>query len=134
MNNKAISNKELKDFALTMSWAIPSLFMFLLPWIFDRSISYWPIVVSAVLLVFYFFYPKGIYPIYRVWMFVAGIIGWINTRIILAFVFYVIIFPIGILLRVFGKLQYKSKEDESDSSYWKTRELELKKDDLERPF
>ena len=134
MNNKAISNKELKDFALTMSWAIPSLFMLLLPWIFDRSISYWPIVVSAVLLVFYFFYPKGIYPIYRVWMFVAGIIGWINTRIILAFVFYVIIFPIGILLRVFGKLQYKSKEDESDSSYWKTREIELKKDDLERPF
>ena len=134
MNNKAISNKELKDFALTMSWAIPSLFMLLLPWIFDRSISYWPIVVSAVLLVFYFFYPKGIYPIYRVWMFVAGIIGWINTRVILAFVFYVIIFPIGILLRVFGKLQYKSKEDESDSSYWKTREIELKKDDLERPF
>ena len=108
--------------------------MLFLPWVFDRSISYWPIAVSTVLLSFYFVYAKGIYPIYRVWMLFAGTIGWVNTRIILAFIFYIIILPIGYLLRVFGKLQYKTKEDELTTSYWKTKEIELKKEDLERPF
>lgn len=134
MKRIEISTKELKDFALTMSWAIPSLFMLLIPWIFDRSISYWPLAVSGVLLTFYFIYPKGIYPFYKVWMLIAGAIGWVNTRIILAFVFYIVIFPIGVLLRIFGKLQYKTREEKSNSSYWKTKEIELKKEDLERPF
>jgi len=134
MKRVEISTKELKDFAITMSWAIPCLFMLLLPWLFERSIAYWPIIVSAVLLSFYFIYSKAIYPIYRVWMLIAGAIGWVNTRIILAFIFYVVIFPIGILLRIFGKLQYKTKEDQTTASYWKTKEIELKKEDLERPF
>lgn len=134
MNKVVISNRELKDFALTMSWAIPSLFMLLLPWVFDHSIPYWPVFVSAVLLSFYLIYAKSIYPIYRVWMIIAGCIGWVNTRVILAFIFYIIIFPIGYLLRILNKLQYKARESETNSSYWKTKPIELKKEDLERPF
>jgi len=129
-----ISEKELKSFALSMSWAIPALFMLLLPWIFDQSIHWWPALVSLLLLTFYFIFPKGIYLIYKSWMAIASVLGWINTRIILALVFYGIIFPIGVLLRLFGKLQYKNSEPEEHASYWKTRDVTLKKEDLERPF
>ena len=134
INNKDVNITELKQFALTMSWAIPCLFMLILPWIFERSVQFWPLYTSGVLISLYIMYPKMITPIYTVWMIIAGLIGWLNTRIILASIFYIIIFPIGILLRLFGKLQYRTSESETVSTYWKIRNLELKKEDLERPF
>jgi hypothetical protein len=117
-----------------MSWAIPCLFTLLLPWIFERNIQFWPLYISGILMTLYGLYPKAIYPVYHLWMLIAGIIGWINTRLILALVFYLFIFPIGILLRIFGKLQYQPSEPNNEPSYWKVRDIELKKDDLERPF
>ena len=131
---KLATIRELKSFAFTMSWAIPCLFSLLLPWIFDNAINWWPLVISTVLMTLYFAYPQGISPIYRGWMAIASVLGWFNTRVILAMVFYLIIFPIGILLRIFGKLQYRSRENPNEKSFWKSREIDLKKEDLERPF
>jgi hypothetical protein len=34
---------------------------------------------------------------------VASVLGWINTRIILSFVFFVILTPFGLLRRLFGE-------------------------------
>ena len=131
---KIVTIRELKSFAFTMSWAIPCLFTLFLPWIFNKGINWWPLVISSILMTLYFAYPKGISPIYRGWMVIASVLGWVNTRLILALVFYVIIFPIGILLRIFGKLQYQSSENLNQKSFWKSREIDIKKDDLERPF
>ena len=132
------STKELKAFALTMSWAIPVLFIVIFPWIFDSMIRWESLSVTAVLISLYLFFPKGIYPFYRSWMFIATILGWINTRLLLGIVFYCMILPIGFLLRNFGKLHYKSNRDENATSFWikNTTKLDAKldNDDLERPF
>ncbi len=133
-NTKLVTIRELKSFAFTMSWAIPCLFTLFLPWIFDKGINWWPLVITTILMTLYFAYPKGISPIYRGWMVIASVLGWINTRVILALVFYLIIFPIVILLRIFGKLQYRNSENPNEQSFWKLREIDLKKEDLERPF
>lgn len=133
-NRATITLTELKQFALTMSWAIPCLFMLLLPWIFTKNIPWWPLVISAILMTLYFIYPKGIKPFYSGWMRIAGVIGWINTRIILAVIFYLFIMPIGLLLRFFGKLQYQPEPRESEDSFWIKRDDKLAKEDLERPF
>jgi hypothetical protein len=123
----------LKAFARTMIWAFPLVFMGLLPWFFEQSIHWWPAVISAVLLVLYFVYPTGIYYPYRIWMAIAGVLGWINTRIILAVAFYLLIFPIGLLMRSLGKLQYQTKIEKTDS-FWIKREQKLTKDNLKEPF
>ncbi len=125
---------ELKNFAITMGWAIPALLSLLLPWIFNKEFQYWPLYLSAILALFYFVYPMGIYPVYRVWTLMSRSIGWINTRVILALIFYIIILPSGVLLKMFGKLQYRSYEPKAQASYWKTRETHFKNTDLERPF
>jgi hypothetical protein len=123
----------LKAFARTMIWAFPAVFMGLLPWLFEQSIHWWPAVISGVLLVLYFVYPSGIYYPYRVWMAIAGVLGWINTRIILGLAFYLLIFPIGLLMRSIGKLQYQTKMNETDS-FWIKREQKLTKENLKDPF
>lgn len=125
---------ELRKFALMMMWAIPLLFIVIFPWLFDNAIIWWSLAATVIAGILYLLYPKGIYPFYRIWMAIASVIGWVNTRVILAFVFYCMILPIGILLRLFGKLQYNSATYKDKQSYWITSEAKLDNADLERPF
>lgn len=46
---------------------------------------------------------QALAPLYRVWLKVGDTLGWINARIILGALFYLIITPIGLLLRLLGK-------------------------------
>lgn len=124
----------LKSFALTMIWAFPLVFMGVLPWLFEFAIPYWPAGVSLVLLVLYAVFPLGIYWPYRVWMMIAGVLGWINTRIILGLAFFLLILPIGLLLRMFGKLQYQAKKVKNQSSFWIKNDQPRTKDKLKEPF
>jgi len=72
-------------------------------------------------------------PVYIVWMHFAFILGWINTRVILIILFYLIFTPASLLMRLFGVdlLERKKKT----SSYWKKKEQAGAKPlDYERRF
>ena len=126
----------LKEFARNMMWVFPLVFMGLLPWLFDGAIPWWPAALSGLLIVLYLVYPLGLYYPYRVWMAIALVLGWINTRLVLGLAFYCLLMPLGLFMRSMGKLQYKTKHDSPacDSTYWITRTDKLTKDKLEKPF
>lgn len=124
----------LKGFAITMSWAFPLFFMLIIPWLFNHNIHWWPLVVSGAMMALYLVFPVGIYYPYRVWMAIAGVLGWINTRIILGVAFYLLIFPIGLLMRTLGKLQYKTVRSSEKPSFFIDRTDELTKEKLKDPF
>ncbi len=130
----AQDTKELRSFALVMMWAIPLLFILIIPWLFSTTAKYEVLWLSVVLAILYVLFPKGIYPFYRIWMFIAGILGWINTRLLLGIVFYLLILPIGFVMRSFGKLNYRARMREDESSYWIKNDESLDNDYLERPF
>ena len=74
-------------------------------------------------------------PIYWVWMIFATILGWIMTRVILNLLFYIIITPIGLTLRFFGKQFLELRWDKSKESYWNYRTIKhLKMEDYEKQF
>ena len=74
-------------------------------------------------------------PIYWVWMIFATILGWIMTRVILNLLFYIIITPIGLIPRFFGKQFLELKWDKSKESYWNYRTIKhLKMEDYEKQF
>ena len=127
-----ISNIELKEFGLLMAWAFPLFIGIIAPWILGKGIQWWSLWVSLFFISFAFLAPKVIYLPYNAWMFIGGIIGFINTRIILGLTFYLLIFPIGLILRVLNKLQLK-KQNDSCSNYVK-RTDKLTKEQLENPF
>ena len=60
-------------------------------------------------------------PIYWVWMIFATILGWIMTRVILSLLFYIILTPIGLTSRFFGKQFLQLRWDKSKGSYWNIR-------------
>jgi hypothetical protein len=135
-----LANREdipaLKEFARSMMWAFPLIFMGLLPWLFDAAVPWWPVALSGVLMVLYVLYPPGLYYPYRVWMAIASVLGWINTRLVLGMAFYCLLMPMGLFMRSIGKLQYTTKHDSpaNGKSYWIKRTDKLDKDNLENPF
>ncbi|MCK9280496.1 MAG: SxtJ family membrane protein [Melioribacteraceae bacterium] len=74
--------------------------------------------VAAVLLLLAFAAPRALKYFYIAWMTLAAILGFIMTRLILSLLFYIIITPIGIILRLTGKDLLDMKWDKSKNSYW----------------
>lgn len=124
--------RALRSFALTMSIAFPAVFMALLPYIFDGSIPYWPAVISVVLMSLYVLLPKALYYPYLCWMYFASVIGFLNTRLILALAYYVLIVPIGLFMQWRKGLQYKTESNQT--SAWVKRSHSPQKNNLKEPF
>lgn len=81
------------------------------------------------------FFPKIIKPLFIVFTKVAHSIGWFNTRVILILLYYILLTPIGIMMKVFGKDNLNKKINKEEKSYWLKRETIIcTKESLERQF
>lgn len=92
----------------------------------------WPLAAAALILVFA--WPPGLSYLYRVWMILAERISWILLRILLAGMFYLVISPISILMRLAGKDVLDQKIHPAEASYWKKREPKPGVEHYERLF
>ncbi len=62
-------------------------------------------------------------PIHIAWMTLAFALGWFNTRLLLGIFFYLILTPIGVVMRLLGVDLIDQKIDRRAESYWKKRDL-----------
>ena len=76
------------------------------------------LVIGTVLFIAGIAMPFTLRPIYWVWMVFATILGWFMTRVILSLLFFVIITPIGLIARSFGKQFLDLKWNKTDNTYW----------------
>lgn len=74
---------------------------------------------------------KFLKPLYDIWMKFAAILAWINTRLILIVMFYLVFTPIGFIMRLFGIDQLGLKMEKDRESYWIRNE---RKTNYERQF
>lgn len=133
----ASDKKAMQQFSRGFSILLSVVFSGLLPWLFSAPVPIWPLIVSGVLLLVGEIYSPAVYPVYRVWMVIASILSWVNTRLIMLIAFYLLIFPIGLALQLLGKLQYKKVKwpvSNEASSYWVKREHSPTKENLKEPF
>jgi hypothetical protein len=92
-------------------------------------------VISAVFLGLGLLVPIVLRPVEKVWMTVAGAMGWFMTRVLLTIMFFTVFTPIGLIARLFGKDFLSLRTDESVTSYWIYREArDLTKEDYEKQF
>jgi len=61
------------------------------------------------------------------------VLGWINTRIILGLVFFVIFAPVALLIKLLGKDMLKQRLDASATSYRVASE-QTSRDRMEKPY
>jgi hypothetical protein len=122
----------LQSFAITMAIAFPLVFMGALPWLLESAIPMWPAVISLVLMLMHVFWTQALYWPYVLWMVIASVLGWMNTKLILAIAYCVLIVPTGLVMKALKKLQYKTID--TGKSAWIEREKQPNKDNLKEPF
>jgi hypothetical protein len=64
--------------------------------------------------------PRVLKPLYLVWMSLAAILGYFVSRIILTVLYFFVITPIGLFMRLLGK-DILDKKMDSRQSYWHRR-------------
>ncbi len=78
-------------------------------------------VVGGLLMLLGLTFPRVLRPLYRVWMALAFVLGFVMTRVLLALVFYLAVTPIGVVMRVLGKDSMHRRPDPSAPTYWRPR-------------
>ena len=117
IKNLDTSKKQLKNFGIVVG----TILLIIGIWIFFKSgsiFSYIFGIAGLILIIGGLIFPKNLLKIYKFWMGIAFALGWLVSRIILVFLFYIIVTPIGLIARLFNKkfmdIDYKQKGD----SYW----------------
>ena len=101
MSNK-VDNKRLKEFGLLIGFGLPLLFGWFLPLIFDHEFKIWTLMISIPFFIIGLTKPSLLLYPYNFWMSIGHILGWINSRIILGFIFVIILLPLSFIMRMLG--------------------------------
>jgi hypothetical protein len=122
MESLSFNRKTLRQFGITMGVAFSVITLIIL---FKHRYSIMPIVViAAFFFALAFIAPLALKPIYIVWMRFAYVLGWFNTRLILAVMFYLVFTPAGIILRLLRKDLLERRIEKGRQSYWKKKETQ----------
>lgn len=130
---KNVTNREARKTALVVAMVVTLVAAFL--WYRGRETA--PIIalsIALILVVIGLFVPKLAKLFHRVWMTLAFALGYVNSRILLTLIYFLLFVPYRVVSRLFGRdpLQIRQKESES---YWHRREATRQtKEQFERLF
>jgi hypothetical protein len=83
----------------------------------------WPILLVPGLLIVILALLRSplLLPVHKGWMKFARVLGWIQIHLLLGLLFYLVITPLGWMLRLFGHDPLAKKRRQADS-YWEPHE------------
>ena len=106
----------------------------LLPAVRGGGVRGWALGVAALFLAAALTRPAILHPLNRVWMRIGMILGMIANPIILAILFYLVLVPIGLLMRLVGSRPLQLGFDPEARTYWTPREPGPAPDTMNRQF
>ena len=107
--------KGLRKFALTTGAIIAVLFGLLLPWLFGFNYPTWPWILAGVLGAWGLVHPPSLAPVYKGWMKFGLLLSKITQPIVLGIVFYIVIMPMGLVMRLFRDPMARKVHTDDDS-------------------
>lgn len=120
---KKPDKKELRKFAITISSALCVLGSIIL-WRRGQAGSIY-IAVGAVFFFAGLVWPNSLALLYKAWMALALVLGLIMSHIILALVFFVVLTPIGFIMKIVRKNPLERSLDCNAKSYWIKRQKKI---------
>ena len=115
-----IPKKTLREFGFLMGLIFPFLIGWILPLIGGHSFRTWTLFISVPSIILAFTNPILLLYPYRAWMKLGHILGWVNSRIILGLVFFIVLQPIALIMRILGHDPLRTKKF-SQKSYRETK-------------
>lgn len=128
-----IDRKGLRSFGLTTGAIVAVLFGLFFPWLLEFKIPLWPWIILVVLGGWALIAPDSLKPVYRGWMRFGLMLSKITTPIIMGLVFFVLILPFGVVLKILGKDPMRRRFDATAGSY-RIESDKPTKENLENPF
>ena len=128
---KTFSRRELLWFG-----PLFALFIALIGWVLWQSGVGWDIlsvlaIAAGLLIVVYYLVPPLQRPLHRGWMFSVMPIGWIVSHLLLSVIYYLLLTPIGLIMKAVGYDPMRRKLEPNRETYWVNRQ---KSEDPQRYF
>lgn len=125
--------QELRKFGYVMGGFVALIFGLLLPWLWSARWPHWPWIVAGIFFLVATVFPVALSLVYKYWMRVGDVLGWINTRIILGIVYILVFSPLGFLMRILGKDTLQKKWN-GDLQTYRINKMPRKPEHMERQF
>jgi len=77
----------------------------------------WALVLGAGLVLPALFIPGSLRPVRRLWMVLGDALGWVNTRLVLGAIFFGLITPMGLIMRLSRKDPLRRTFDAEAETY-----------------
>jgi len=133
MSEKEVrKRKDIRIFGLMSGIAVLVIFE-VFPLLKGRTANLWPLITALVIFTVAFVKPAILKPLYAAWIKIAGILGWINTRIALGLLYYAVFFPLGYLKRMIRKDPLEREYDINVVTYRKASKQAVP-ENMEVPF
>jgi hypothetical protein len=116
-DHKKLTIKELQEFGLLTGGIIAGLFGLILPLIQGHSLPIIPWIIAITLVGLAIILPKSLDPVYQVWMKIGLYIGWLESRIVLSIVFFIILTPMALIMKLFNRDTMARKFDFQGETY-----------------
>lgn len=126
-------SSELRKFGLMLGPLIAGVFGVLFPWLNTEPFPVWPWIVGSAVGVPAIVAPMLLAPVYLGWMTVAAALNWIVTRVVLGAVFYLVMLPLGTVMRLLKKSPLQCRSIYSEGSFRKPSQRQTN-DHMERPY
>ena len=114
-----ITNTSNRKFGIFLS--ILFLILALLPFFFDKIINFYFLFFSIIFFIISIIYPNKLNFLNNLWFKFGILLGNIISVFVIFFIFFLIVTPIGIFIRLFSKEYRNLKFDNAKNSYWEKR-------------
>ena len=91
----------------------------------EGSIRIWSVIISAVFLILGLINSKLLTPLNLLWFKFGMILGAIISPIVMGIVFFLVVTPTGLILRIMGKDLLNKNYDKEKETYWIKRNASI---------
>ena len=105
-----MDKKQLREFGLIIGLGFPILIGWIIPALLGHAFRIWTLWMAFPFLILGFLKPRLLFYPYKVWMALGLVLGWINSRIILGLVFFLVLQPIALIMKCVGYDPLKIKK------------------------
>jgi hypothetical protein len=88
------------------------------PFTFDLHIKVLPLIISLFFLILGLMNSKLLTPLNKIWFKFGIFLGSIVSPIIMGIVFFLVVTPTGLIMKMFGKKMLDNAFDKNKKSYW----------------
>jgi len=114
--NKNIKISSNRSFGIV--FFIVFLFIALYPITYSEDIRIWSLIISFIFIILGLLNSKILTPLNKLWFQFGVILGKIISPIIMGIIFFLVVTPIGLIMKVLGKDLLRLKYNKKDNTYW----------------